>query len=331
MASAFGLAVTNLTSKFGILSRKACIRLATETGEKALVKRNDLGRNLNKQELEQLFAEALPKRCRPKIITEDSEAIECLKRSGYSEEQINAQIKTIDDACFVAANVSDGTRKMKYWMPFERIANFEGTIKDYIEYTTPAFIAHEMEHSLEKNCRVIDIFRRKFSKIKKAVGKFFDKNYTEKVNQRQIGIHEFEAELQKTLIPTAELNKETGFIQLKCKPTVEEITKFFEQTEGVSLAYKLRSIMRKNYASGLNKDSETRKRLKLMKYWMDMERPAYEVTGKMEHKICGFKEDEHTINEAIAKGYESAINVTKQEQRTYWINKLLGIFVKNKE
>ena len=49
MASAFGLAVTNLTSKFGILSRKACIRHATETGEQALVKRNDLGRSADQK------------------------------------------------------------------------------------------------------------------------------------------------------------------------------------------------------------------------------------------------------------------------------------------
>ena len=65
MASAFGLAITNLTSKFGVLSRKACIRLATETGEKVLAKKGELGRNLNKEELEQVFSEILPKACRP--------------------------------------------------------------------------------------------------------------------------------------------------------------------------------------------------------------------------------------------------------------------------
>ena len=32
----FGIAITNLTSKFGILSRKASIRIATKTGEKDL-------------------------------------------------------------------------------------------------------------------------------------------------------------------------------------------------------------------------------------------------------------------------------------------------------
>ena len=38
-------------------------------------------------------------------------------------------------------------------------------LKQYIETTFPAFIGHEMEHSLEKNCRVIDILRRKTLKM----------------------------------------------------------------------------------------------------------------------------------------------------------------------
>ena len=38
MSSAFGIAVTNLTSRFGIVSRKAAMRIATETGYKLVDK-----------------------------------------------------------------------------------------------------------------------------------------------------------------------------------------------------------------------------------------------------------------------------------------------------
>lgn len=328
MASPFGLAVTNLTSRFGFLSRKACIRLATETGEKVLARKAELGRNLNKQEIEQVFSEIIPKRCRPKVITEDHEVVECLKRLDFSEQQIAEQINSCNNAAMVAAVICNGTKKMKLWIPFGRIEKFEGPIRDYIETTQPAFIAHEMEHALEKNCRIKDIVKRKISKIYLKVKKLFDKDYIEKVNKRQIGVHNFEAKMQECLTPIAEINGQTGLLQLKCKPTVEGISDYFQQTEGVSLAYKLRHLMRKEYANDINTNSETRKRLKLMKYWMDMERPAYEVTGKIERKIYGLKENEYAINEAIAAGYEAAIGVAKQERKTYWLNKILGFFVK---
>ena len=328
MASSFGIAITNLTSKFGLLSRKACIRLATETGEKVLARKGELGRNPNKEEIEQIFAEILPKACRPKVITEDSEVMECLKRTGFNEQQITEQLKACDEAVMAAAIVGNGTGRMKLWMPFGRLEKFEGPLRDYIDTTQPAFIAHEMEHALEKNCRIKDIFKRKISKIYIKINKFFDKNYLEKVNQRQIGVHNFEGEMQECLSPIATLNEQTGLFQLKCKPTVKDISDYFKQTEGVSLAFKLRYLMRKKYASGINTNSETRKRLKLMKYWMDMEHPAYEVTGKIERKIYGLKENEYAINEAVTAGYEAAIGVAKQERKFYWLNKILGFFAK---
>ena len=325
MASSFGLAITNLTSKFGILSRKACIRLAIETGEKAIAKKNELGRNLNKEEVEQLIAEVLPKRCRPKVITEDSEVYECLKKSGFKEEQIAKQLKSGEDMAMTAANVGNGTGKMAYWIPFERHAQIKNPIlKQYIETNFNALIAHEMEHSLEKNCRIIDIIRRKTSKIRIALYKLFDKNYMEKVNQRQIGVHKFEENIQNTLSATVELDRTTGAIKFKCKPTVEDISEFFTKTEGVSLEDKLRGLIRFNYASAENKGSETNKRLKLLKYWMDMEHPAYEVSGQIERKIAGLKEGDYALDEIIAKGYKAAIDVAKQERKTYWKNKLLG-------
>lgn len=325
MASSFGIAVTNITSRLGILSRKACIRLATETGEKAIVKRAELGRNLNKQEVEQLFAEVLPKRCRPKVITTDSEVYECLKRSGFNDEQIAKQIHSGEDMAMTAANVGNGTGKMAYWIPYERHAQIKDPfLKQYIETNFNALIAHEMEHSLEKNCRIKDIIRRKTQKIRIALFKLFDKNFMEKLNQRQIAVHQFEADMQKLLASTAEIDRTAGTIKFKCKPTVEDISAFFTKTEGVSLEDKLRGFIRGHYASAENKGSETNKRLKLLKYFMDMEHPAYEVTGQIERRITGLKEGEYALNEMVAKGYEAAIDVAKQERRTYWKNKLLG-------
>ena len=326
MASALGIAVTNLTSKIGILSRKACIRLATETGEKTLAKKLELGRNPNKEEVEKIFSEILPKACRPKVITQDSEVYECLRRSGFTDEQIAKQLQSGEDIAMVAANVGNGTGKMTYWIPYERHAQIQNPfIKQYIETNFPALIAHEMEHSLEKNCRIKDIFRRKFSKIRMAIGKFFDKNYSEKINKRQIGVHEFEGDMQKSIgAVTAELDHATGNIKFKCKPTVEDISKLFARERGISFEEKLRSFIRNNYASAENQGSETNKRFKLLKYWMDMELPAYEVGGQIERKIAGLKEDQYALDEMVAKGYEAAIDIAKQERRTYWKNKLLG-------
>ena len=325
MASSFGMAITNLTSKFGILSRKACIRLATETGEKVLARKSELGRNPNKEEVEQIFAEILPKACRPKVITQDSEVYECLKKSGLTEEQIAKQIKSGDDMAMIAANVGNGTGKMTYWIPYERHAQIKDPfIKQYIESVFPAFIGHEMEHSLEKNCRIIDILKRKTSKIRIELHKLFDKNYLEKVNQRQISVHEYEGEMQKALAITGEFDNVAGNIKMKCKPTVEDISEFFEKEQGITLKDRLLGLIRNNYASAVNQGSETNKRYKLLKFWMDMEHPAYEVTGQLERKIAGLKEGEYSPNEIVAKGYEASIDIAKQERRTYWKNKLLG-------
>jgi len=323
MATILGIAITNLTSKAGILSRKASIRLATEVGEKVLQRKGELGRNLNAEEIEQVFAEVLPKKCRPKIITTEAEVRECLKRDGLNEEQINAQISGCKKNYMAAAIVFNGIRKYPIYMPTEGEAWIPSALKPYLDAMAPATVAHETEHALEKNCRIFDIFKRQTSGIKKFFGKLFDKNYMENLSNREVAIHNFEGEMQKKLQPIADVDAaKSGIVKMNCEPTVESIS---EQLGGEGkLVENLRQIMRENYASGLNKGSEQNKRFKLMSYWMDMERPAYEVTGKMEEKIYGLKEGENGINTGIAKGYEAARKIAKQERRTYWINKILG-------
>lgn len=321
MASSFGIAITNLTSKVGILSRKASIRLATETGEKVLQRKGELGRNLNSEEIEQVFAEVLPKRCRPKIITTEEEVRECLKREGLNDKQINEQLQGCKNNYMAAATVFNGTNKYPIFMPEEGQSWIPDVLKPYLELMAPANIAHETEHALEKNCRFIDTIKRKTSNIKKFFGKLFDKNYIENLNNREISVHHFEGQMQKSLHPIKEVNPKTGITKLSCEPTVESMS---EKIGGIGLVENLRQIMRKNYASGVNQGSEQNKRFNLMSYWMDMEHPAYKVTGKIEEKILGLKNGEHSLYTGVSKAYEVAKQVAKQERRTYWINKLMS-------
>ena len=113
-------------------------------------------------------------------------------------------------------------------------------------------------------------------------------------------------------------------MKMNCEPTVESISEKISGSGQGDLTDIVRTIMRKNCASAVNQGSENNQRLKLLRYWTDMERPAYEITGKMERKIYNLKDGEYGINAGIAKGYETAIKVAKQERRQYWINKLLG-------
>ena len=192
MASAFGLAITNLTSKFGILSRKACIRIATETGKKVADKSKEVGRMVNKEEIEQIFAQTVPKRCRPKLLTTNEEAIDVFRRTGHTEEEINGYMHLP----FAAAVLENGTRRYPMWIPFERLKTEIPELQMFMSST----VGHELEHALEKNNRIVDIFRRKLSGIKEYVCKFFDKDYRRRVTEREMGIHNFECEIQQELI-----------------------------------------------------------------------------------------------------------------------------------
>lgn len=61
-----------------------------------------------------------------------------------------------------------------------------------------------------------------------------------------------------------------------------------------------------------------------MRYWLDMERPAYQVTGEVDRYAFNLQAGENSFHTGVTKGYEAAIDVVKQERRTYWKNKLFG-------
>ena len=133
--SAIGFAITKLTSQFGLLSRKASIRLATETGKKLVDKTNQVGRALNKSEIEDVFVETLPKRCRPKILTEKAEVKEQFRKLGMSDEMAEIQMENA-----AAGAIPNGMGKRSIYLPLQEM-----------EAEIPSLSAHELEHALESN------------------------------------------------------------------------------------------------------------------------------------------------------------------------------------
>lgn len=312
MASSFGIAITNLTSKFGILSRKACIRIATETGKKVADKSKEVGRMVNKEEIEQIFDQTVPKRCRPKLLTTNEEAIDVFRRTGHTEEEINEYLQLP----FAAAVIENGTKKWPIWVPFSRLETELPQLQVFMSST----VGHELEHALEKNNRIRDVFRRNFSGVKESVCEFFDKDYKRRVTEREMGIHKFEEEIQRELLGCIDV-KTRKFL---CEPTVESIEKHLQEKTGKGLIERLRESVHRNYANPENAGSEQVRRFDKINYWLDMEKPAYQVTGEVDRYFFGTPKGETFITESISKGYEAAIDIVKKDRRSYWKNLLLG-------
>lgn len=312
MVTSFGIALTKLTSKAGILSRKAAVRLSTETGKRLVDKSREVGRLLNKEEVELIFEQMLPKKCRPQIITTKEEVANIFRQQGLPETKIQ---ELINNPYVGAATVTNGKNKCPIWIPFENIENTPALQP----YANP-LIAHELEHALEKNNRMIDIIRRKTSGIRKYFAQKFDKNFMEKAANREIAIHDYENMIQFKVGSTLDANTRL----MRCDATVEGMDTFMKSKRGRGLIDCLRDDMRNSYAGAENQGSEVNKRLKLMKYWLDMEKPAYHVTGEIEKYAGGLKQGENAAYTAVSKGYEAAYDIAKQEKRNYWKNKLLG-------
>lgn len=303
--------IANLSARMGIISRKKAMQLATETGKKLVDKSNELGRIINKQEIEEVFRQTLPKRCRPEIVTTKEEVFEVLSKSGLTKEQIT---EFINIPYAAAACLSNGRKKCPIWIPFEKIGTIEA-LRPYIN----SFITHELEHALEKNNRIPQIISRKLSGVVKFFGKLFNKDFMQKNFDREMALHNFEQNIQEALACCLD-RKLGGFV---CESTVDGINNYLKTKTGETLIEKLRSIVRRDYAGAENKGSEVNKRLKWLKYLMEIERPAYFVQGEIE-RYSGLVVGNHSINEGISRGYEMAIDIASQERRGYWKNKLLG-------
>ena len=313
MATPLGIAITNLTSKVGILSRRASIRLATETGKKLVDKSREVGRILQPEEIQEVFTQTLPKKCRPKIISTE-EVQPYLERHGLDEKQKKELMESTK--MMGAATVSNLTKKSVIWLPYEKLS----ALPIGIEPIVNSAVAHELEHALEANHRFTRIIQRKFKKIQLDIGKFFDKNYVEKEKLRECGVHEFENQLQLEFLGC--ITPGSGNLAMKCEPGLEEVGQFLNIGGQKGMEHKIRAKMRNIYASAENQGSETDKRLRILRLWMDKEEPAYKVTGDVDRYGFNMKEGEVSINTGIANGYKAAKKIALKERLLYWKNKL---------
>ena len=111
-----GVAITELTSRVGLLSRKASMRLAKETGIKLVDKTREVGRALNKGEIEEVFAQNLPKRCKPTLVTTPEEGVPFMVNTGYTREEA---LKQLGQPGLGAANIPNGTAKRPIYVPMD--------------------------------------------------------------------------------------------------------------------------------------------------------------------------------------------------------------------
>ena len=147
-----GKLVTKCISKFGLCSRKAAVRLATETGQALVDKSVKLGRDLTTKEVESVFKQTLPKKLRPKIITSAEEGTkEWANRSKMTLKESEELVSNAAGCVFMA-----GSKKSPMLINSVDIPLFNPSSIDKC-----ALYAHELEHALEYNCRPIKILKRK--------------------------------------------------------------------------------------------------------------------------------------------------------------------------
>ena len=164
--SAIGFAITKLTSQFGLLSRKASIRLATQTGKKLVDKTNQVGRALNKTEIEEVFTGTLPRRCRPKLYTTADELFAESEKLSRNKEDIAECLISAD-----ALNIPSPMGRPKMFVPVDKLSK-ENICGD---------IAHELEHGLEyngfllkSNLKVLFLFPRFLYSFIKSKGQIIE-------------------------------------------------------------------------------------------------------------------------------------------------------------
>ncbi len=149
----FGKLVTWGMTRFGFCSRKAAIRLASQTGKKLAEQSAKLGRDLTTDEVQVLFKQTLPKKLRPKIITSvDKATKDFTQRTKMPEDFVynavaNPAVKGM--ACM------GGRTKTPIFIKSDNSFAFGGGID------RSSVIAHELEHALEYNNRPVKIFERK--------------------------------------------------------------------------------------------------------------------------------------------------------------------------
>ena len=188
-----GKLVTSVATKFGLCTRKAAMRIATETGQKLVDESTRLGRNLNLQEIESVFKQCVPKKIRPKILVSQEEAAKDMLKRGASQETID---EFLGNPYLAGIAMTMGRKKASIFLNSD--CNIIKLLSETTGMNPSAFhnsmIAHELEHALEYNGRFRKILERKIiDPIKLALKK--DKTaYIKQINKDNL---EFQMTLQE--------------------------------------------------------------------------------------------------------------------------------------
>ena len=322
MATLLGLAITSLTSKAGILSRKASMRLAAETGKKMVDRTKELGRGLNKAEVEEVFAQTLPEKCRPQIITTKEEIYPFMRNMGVTDEQIAQQIS---NPAMGAACIPNGAKKQPIYVP---LGKFPTDIEN-------SLTAHELEHALERNNRVKNIFLRKYAKFVQNVRKMADNisgtsiaaKYNDKAAKTGLDTQTAQVRLQ---MENGTFNQYCidRFNPMEHALTTEATQEGLAKANGLSsvedLYTKIRESLRLNYSAGDRANSCGRQRFRILHQVLDAERPAYTVESEVERYAFNLGEGQIPKSKGTAILYEIAQKANKAEKIAYYKNKLLG-------
>ena len=306
MVTAVGKLATSVAAKFGLCTRKAAIRLATETGYKLVDESTRLGRNLTASEIEDVFAATLPKKLRPKILGSRNEIEKMLKDIGYSPERAHA---TAHNPLMIGGCIPAGSGKQPIFVEMKKL--------DHL--TNDSLLAHELEHALERNNRFKGIFARRIGYPLCSIKTLLNKNYIDnlvRLNGRVENLQEYGLQIKNKTFLT-ETNK-----ALSCNSTTDGIIELNGLTKEQYFA-RLRSAIR-NVANGETKGSHNNKTFKLIKGTLDMEIPAYTVGGRVQEYAYKLTEGQIGAQTGTSIVYKDALKLVKGERRLYLKNKLLG-------
>lgn len=294
---ALGIALTKITSKFGLLSQKACIRLATETGYKLVDTEKQLGRTLNVNEIKSVFEEVLPKKCRPKILSTADEYRQFVGRD------------TANPPFALGCAFPYAKFKSPIWLNtelFPKSANKNSTI------------AHELEHALEANHRPASIICKNLLNLRYSI--------MSKISD----VDTFSYEVYNPIRDKIEWNIKGPVIKcmnsnnsLNCLPKIADIAKQCGKTKG-EFINELRSIVEEAGLSGKNKGLGTFFALKDLENIMRIETPAYKVGGAIKEYSANFKEGVYSYVTGYAEIYKETKKILRSERKLYFKNLLLG-------
>lgn len=279
--SAIGFAITKLTSQFGLLSRKASIRLATQTGKKLVDKTNQVGRALNKTEIEEVFTETLPKRCRPKLYT-------------TKEELVNGTLLT-DKA---ADDILEGTGGL-------HIPNFKGREKVFINIKNKSkedicdIVSHELEHSLEYKSSAINEHFKALVRLPLMSFKFLKTIVMNSKNIKKSDLNNIKDTLKNKVFQGTEIEDKL-YLQFGKK-----ITDLDEET--------LRSIIRDKINPSYITTTELDYTSALLRF--DCEVPAYKVGDSIREYMGLAPENRHKVYKKIQKLLIEELNIFKENRK----------------